>query len=360
MVSMFAAKHYPDIIPGTELDKYLARGWYRMGQTVFTTHFLCFGEQFYSALWIRLPLNDHHFSKSLRKLLRRNTDKYRVVFRPAFINAEKETLYQSYKRDFPGILAPTLHDSLLDGETGNIFNTFEAAVYDGARLIAVSFFDLGHHAAASIQGIYDPEYKKDSLGLFTMLLEIRYCMEQGYEYYYPGYVVPGNSRFDYKLRIGKTCEYLNIQNQEWLPWSSLTKEDIPLVQMEQRLKDLKEVLRPEGFRSAVKFYPLFEANLFGFWRVPFFDYPLFLLIEVPGQPRGHYTLCVWDPRSSAYKLLQGSNFDDIQFYFNEAYTNSFQSPRYFVDLLTTERLLHLSEEPESIVQTIHNLRENSS
>ena len=63
-MSAFAEKHYPELLLPEELDAYLARGWYRMGQSIFTTHFLCFGEQFYSAVWVRLQLNDHSFSKS--------------------------------------------------------------------------------------------------------------------------------------------------------------------------------------------------------------------------------------------------------------------------------------------------------
>ena len=355
MVSMFAAKHYPEHVPGQELDKYLARGWYRMGQTIFTTHFLCFGEDFYSALWVRLPLKDYRFSKSLRKIIRRNTQKYRVHIQPAFIDSTKEKLYQKYRADFPGMLAPTLVDSLLDGEPGNIFDTWETTVYRGDKLVAASFFDLGETSAASILGIYDPDFKEDSLGLFTMLLELQHCLENDFTYFYPGYVVPGNSRFDYKLRIGKTCEYLNLQKKEWLPYRQLEPSDIPLLQMERRLKALKKQVQAAGFRSAVKLYPLFEANLFGFWRVPFFDYPLFLTVEVPGH-RDVHNLIVWDPRTSAYKLLQGSNFDDIQFYFNEAYTNSFRDPRFFVDLITIERMLLLSASQDNVIQLLQQMK----
>ena len=351
MVSIFAAKHYPDMIPGTELDKYLSRGWYRMGQTIFTTHFLCFGDQFFSAIWIRLPLKNYQFSKSLRKLFRKIIIKYRVEYRPALITHKKEKLYQKYKRHFPGQLAATLNDSLHDGEAGNIFNTLETAVYDGNRLIALSFFDLGERTMASIQGIYDPDYQKDSLGLFTMLLEIDYGLHHQLDFFYPGYVVPGNSRFDYKLRIGKTCEYFNLKDQNWQPWSSLNDHDVPLEQMKLKMTNLQLALANEGISSSLKYYPLFEANLFGYWRVPFFDYPLFLLINIPIR-RSTYTLCVWDPRSVAYKLLQGANFDDIQFFFNENYTNAFHSSQYFVDLITTERLLHLATSPQDMVKAL--------
>ena len=68
--------------------------------------------------------------------------------------------------------------------------------------------------------MYDPEYDRYSLGFYTMLLEIEYCMELGLKFYYPGYVVPGYSRFDYKLRIGDV-DYFDLYSKEWLPFSAL-------------------------------------------------------------------------------------------------------------------------------------------
>ena len=91
---MFAEKHYPEILRPEELDTYLERGWYRMGQTIFTTHFLCFGEHFYSAIWVRLPLKDYRFRKKLRKVIRRNTRQFKTDFRRAFLDRERERLYQ--------------------------------------------------------------------------------------------------------------------------------------------------------------------------------------------------------------------------------------------------------------------------
>ena len=148
---MFAEKHYPEVMIPEELDAYLAKGWYRMGQTIFTTHFLCFGRSFYSAIWIRLPLQGYQFRKSLRKAFRRNQQRFRHRVGPASITPEKEQLYRRYKASFPGILAPSLKDSLLDGEDYNIYNTYEVAVYEGSKLVALSFFDLGKNSAASIE-----------------------------------------------------------------------------------------------------------------------------------------------------------------------------------------------------------------
>lgn len=199
---MFTKKLYPEQISGSELDQYLHNAWYRMGQSIFTCHFLCFGERLYSALWLQLDLEQHQMRKHQRKLLRKN-ERFRTLIRPVRIDQQKEDLYQKYRwYAFNGNLSVSLRDSLLDGKYSNIYDTMECCVYDGEKLIATSFFDLGENSITSILGIYDPDYKDFSLGYYSMVQEIKYGMERGFKYYYPGYVVPGYPRFDYKARIG--------------------------------------------------------------------------------------------------------------------------------------------------------------
>ncbi len=355
---MFAAKHYPEYISHQELDEYLARGWYRMGQTIFTTQFLCFEEAFYSAIWIRQDLEGYQFRKSLRKIIRRNSDRYRSVFRPFQLNREAEMLYQRYKRQFDGVLAPTLRDSLLDGDTYNIFDTYEFAVYDKDRLIAISYFDLGEQSIASIMGIYDPLYQKDSLGIYTMLMEVAFGIQNNYRYYYPGYVVPGYARFDYKLRVGN-ANYFDIRSGQWLPFTSSCSETAPISVMEKRLSALYTQMAIAGIPANLQYYPLFEANLFGFWRIPFFDYPVLLHCgKIIGS--GAYYIVVYDPRTDRYQLFFCTNFDDIQFYFNEAYTNAFDSQLYFMDLIMIDHVIETSSQPEIIISAIQREMKKSS
>ena len=349
---MFAEKHYPEVMTPEELDAYLAKGWYRMGQTIFTTHFLCFGRTFYSAVWIRLPLKNYQFRKSLRKLLRRNQQQFRYRIRPASLTPEKEQLYRRYKASFPGILAPSLKDSLLDGEDFNIYNTYEVAVYDGSQLVALSFFDLGKDSAASILGIYDPAYSKYSLGFFTMLMEIDFSMQRGLDFFYPGYVVPGYPRFDYKLRIGRLedIEYYDLGHRGWQPYTRLSSSDVPLTKMEARLEALQQFLLNNNLWSQKLYYPLFEANLFGFWHAPYLDYPVFLLCS-PRLQANNYLMTVYDPREDNYQLIRCSLFDDLQFYFNEAYTDSFDRRKHFLELVVIEDLLASSPSPADILQS---------
>lgn len=347
---MFAEKHYPDMMVPEELDAYLARGWYRMGQTIFTTHFLCFNHQFFSAVWIRLSLEGYQFRKSLRKLIRNNQLEFHTEVRRAFIDSEKEQLYQKYKASFKGVLAPSLKDSLLDGEDFNIYDTMEVSVYKDQQLIATSFFDQGKDSVASIMGIYDPDYQKNSLGFYTMLMEISFCLKRGLPYYYPGYIVPGYPRFDYKLRIGEV-DYYDLQTYKWQPFAQLNPQDIPLTKMRNKLGLLERTLDKKKATIKVQYYPLFEANLFGFWRAQYFDYPI-MLNCLPNQSNHYFLLCVFDVHENAFILYQCAPFEDLHFYFNESYLKSFDQESYFTSLVIIDQVLEKEENMEAMAEKI--------
>lgn len=345
---MFADKHYPSEAMAPEaLDSYLAKGWYRMGQTIFTTHFLCFQQHFYSAIWIRLELEDYHFRKSIRKLMNKNSRRFRVEFRKGKIDRQKERLYQRYRRSFAGMLAPSLKDSLQDGDDQNIYNSYEVCVYDEDRLVAFSFFDLGNSSAASILGVYDPDYDRYSLGFYTMLLEVQYCLDHDLSYYYPGYVVPGYARFDYKMRIGDV-EYFDLEKSSWLSFNELAEEEIPITKMELQLINLQKQFIKRGLPCQVKYYPLFESNLFGFWQAPYFDYPI-LLHCFPQANANRFIIAVYDVRHQCFHLLQCSLLEDFQFFFNESYIKSFDQRRFFTELLVVNRYIKSTASSEEML-----------
>lgn len=354
---MFAIKHYPRDLSGEELDLYLSRGWYRMGQTIFTTHFLCFDSNFYSALWIRQDLEDYQFRKSLRKVLRKNDEKFRWTFGKARIDPKREELYQHYKADFDGILAPSLLDSLQDGEHINIYNTYEFCVYDGNQLIAVSYFDLGKESAASITGIYHPAYKNQSLGFYTMLKEMEFCLKTGLRYYYPGYIVPGYPRFDYKARIGKV-DYYDLYRNDWLPIEQLKQEEIPIQHMESQLGQIQKAFLQQGIQTELKYYPLFEANLFGYWRLPYFDYPIFLMCYQEPE-RYHYEVIIYDPRTHLFQLLRCAGIEEFQFYFNDHFAQNFHEDRFFTELISIEQVLATTKDVNGMLDAFHQVKSNS-
>lgn len=346
---MFAEKHYPESLNPDELDTYLAKGWYRMGQSIFTTHFLCFEQRFYSAIWIRQDLQGFTFGKRSRKLMRANNSRFRTVVRQGKIDLDKERLYQRYRRDFSGVLAPTLKDSLLDGEENNIYNTFEVCIFEGERLIGFSFFDLGTTSAASILGVYDPAYKPYSLGYYSMLLEMEYCLKIGLRYYYPGYVVPGYSRFEYKLRIGQV-DFFHMGKETWVPFMDLTQEEIPIEKMRNRLMEIQNKLSGTDVFCKLQYYPLFEASLFSFWRANYLDFPIVLNCTPENSDRP--LLVVFDTKEDRYFLVHCSSFEDPNIVFNEGYLNNFTPTRFLTSLMVVNAFWAVSQDPQAVANTL--------
>ena len=349
----YAQKATPFVLSPRSLDEHLAQGWYRMGASIFTTHFLFFNQRPYSAIWIRQALGTYRFSKRQRKLLRRNARYFEVTYGLSDIDAEKEALYERYSEDFDGRLSPSIADSLEEYGSDSIFNTREIVIREKqtGKLVALSYFDLGDSSAASILGIYDPLLKSFSLGFYTMLLEIQYCLERGLAYYYPGYIVPSYERFDYKLRLGDS-EFFNLRSDSWEPFDwGVVHSFGPTEIQRASLKAVGEGLTERGIERKLLIYPLFEADLYDVWNDDYLPYPY--LIHLGLDATKHSIVLVFDPRQCVYLIVQCAHMVQSQLLFNAGYLGNFTSGEFYTQLLSVQAILYRSDSPELVVDIIH-------
>lgn len=196
----------PETIFAEHLDRRLAQGWFRSGPVLFRADRICIEDRIHPLVHVRLPLSGHAPGRNSRRLLRRNRERFRVAFGPARITAAHRRLYEATKPRFTSFVSRTLEPVVL-GELPAGLDTRECSVWDGRRLVAVSYFDLGARSVASLLALHDPAYARTSPGFFTLLEEIEWAREHGLRFFYPGYVIPGLPAFDYKLRIG-AVQYL--------------------------------------------------------------------------------------------------------------------------------------------------------
>lgn len=276
-MTMFAQVQCPDFIPGDQLDRYLDRGWFRMGQTIFTTSFLNFKSQFYNAIWLRIPLDKFIPGTTQKKLFKRNS-RFKIVIQKAEVTPEKEAIFSAYRQSVSFEASASVRTLLYGRSDKDIYNTQEVNLYDGDKLIAVGVFDVGKKSAAGISSFYDPSYKKFSLGKYLIYLKLEYCKKLGIEYFYPGYFVPGYPLFDYKLDVGGEClEFLEFSTQMWKPISGFSAEGSPLHVMTTKLETLQQCLSDLGVASKIMKYEFFDANLIPELEgIVLFDYPIFL------------------------------------------------------------------------------------
>lgn len=210
----------PESITGPQLDGWLALGGYRMHQDVFTTSHVDLGE-IYRVYWLRFDVRTLHPHRSHRRLRQRNS-RFSFSIKPfSGIGDHHHSLHQKYRDsiDFDG--APTIAECLF-GENPNQANHFQTqclSVYDKDALIAGGYFDTGHTSAASILHFYDPDYRRYSLGKFLILLTVDYLKATGFQWYYPGYVVQGCPKMNYKLFLGQEqAHYFDPDGRRWKPF----------------------------------------------------------------------------------------------------------------------------------------------
>lgn len=218
--------HYPESLTGGQLDEYLAKGWYRMQQTIFTTDFIVKEDKLLPVFWLRLSIDKFTYSKKTGKIKVINKD-YKAECTTATITEELETLYQLYKSSVNFELSNSIRDLLLGESITGIYNTQCFTIRDGRKLIAAGFFDAGDISIAGILNIYHPLYSGKALGKYLMLLKIEYACKYQKQFYYTGYLSTADSKFDYKLSVSKEAtEVYNRNLKKWVPWLSVQKEKL--------------------------------------------------------------------------------------------------------------------------------------
>ena len=151
---------FPRSLSRSRYDQYLASGWFRGSVMLYKMDFCALTSRLFSVVNIRMNLDHHMVLSRQRKIMRRVESRFTVTYGHAQPNANKEALYQQHKSRFKGFIHNTLTDYLSAGFAGTVFDTREVCVYDGDRLIAVSYFDLGEQSMASLLGLYDEAYAK--------------------------------------------------------------------------------------------------------------------------------------------------------------------------------------------------------
>ncbi|MFT5189435.1 MAG: arginyl-tRNA--protein-N-Asp/Glu arginylyltransferase [Verrucomicrobiales bacterium] len=205
-----------DTVVPAEIDRLLAHGWRHAG-----THFYRYNFAFHRGILtevipLRIVLDEFAASKSQRRNCRTNEGNgYRVIIRPSVIDQEKNALFQQHKCKFEDNVPESLHDFLSPTPSQVPCEGGEIAVYDGDQLISVSFFDIGAESLSTIYGMYDLDYSKQGLGIYTMLLEMEHARQLGKRYYYHGYCYRCPSFYDYKKAF-KAVEAFNWEGQ-WTP-----------------------------------------------------------------------------------------------------------------------------------------------
>ncbi|MBX2953489.1 MAG: GNAT family N-acetyltransferase [Leadbetterella sp.] len=308
---MYASLVKPDTLAPRELDLFLEKGWFRLGTGLFTTSFLTFEDTLFDTFWLRVNLSEFQPSRSQREILKKISG-LRVTAGRAVLTEEKEVLFGKYRESVSFQPAKNLAGLLSD--PGALFDTQEVCIYDGERLVACGIFDLGESSAEGIVSFFDPDYRRLSPGKALVLHKIMFCKERGVKWFYPGYVVPGYPRFDYKLDISREdSEYYDITMSEWRDIRELEVKTQPLSRMVTALIHLEGLLHSFGFEQfrlmKYRFYDIMLDPVYKEYNL--LTYPYF--IHCFANSSLEEVVIVFDTFTMSYKLLVCHKMFQISF-----------------------------------------------
>lgn len=203
-----------DAVPAEAMDALWAAGWRHFGR-----YFFRYSRQESSSgavqkvTPLRVRLRAWVPTKSQRRVLKRNAD-LRVEVVPVRLDDALRAMFERHRSRFRENVPEALETFLGAAPEAGPCICRMLRVLEGERLLAVSFMDVGQAAGSSVYAMFEPEASWRSLGIYTLLQEIAFCREAGFEYLYPGYATEESSAYDYKKQFRAT-EWLDFDTGDW-------------------------------------------------------------------------------------------------------------------------------------------------
>ncbi len=179
-------------LSGHELEELLAAGWRKFGCCYFRPR--CPG----CSLCIPLRVRAGGFvpTKGQRRVARKNAG-VRVEFGPLAYSDEIFDIYREHTVTRFGDRDVSFEDFMFNFYRHSC-PSLQSEYYADGRLQAVGFLDRSSRGLSSVYFIYRESFAPASPGIFSILCETEFAREQGLDYYYLGYFVPGSGRMEYK------------------------------------------------------------------------------------------------------------------------------------------------------------------
>jgi arginine-tRNA-protein transferase len=198
---------FDDTVEPERMDELLAEGWRHFDFSFYRYNIGEFRGEMRLVIPLRVRLSQFSPSKSQRRTLKRNAG-LRCEICPAAITRPANELFERHRRRFKENRPDSLYNYLsIFGPSSVPCEVRALNVYDGERLVAASYFDLGQRSISSVYAIFDPAEARRRLGIFTILKEMEFALETGREFYYLGYCYDGPSFYDYKKQFRGTEAY---------------------------------------------------------------------------------------------------------------------------------------------------------
>jgi arginyl-tRNA--protein-N-Asp/Glu arginylyltransferase len=190
-------------VSAAEMDSLLETGWRHFGTEFFRYNIGFVADELRFVIPLRIRVSQFQPGKSQRRVLKASNG-LEISIAPAEVTPESEDLFHRHKLRFDHSIPDSIYDFISASPATSPCDGRQLTVRENGRLIAVSYFDAGERSLSGIYASFDPDLSSRSLGILTMLLEIKFAIETGREFYYQGYCYRGKSFYDYKKRFRGT------------------------------------------------------------------------------------------------------------------------------------------------------------
>lgn len=231
---------YPGEVSAQLLDAYLSKGWYRIHQMLITTDLIAKDDEFFAVFWLRYRLADYQHSKKSRKLLH-SAEQFTQQIEPLQFTDELEELFTRYREQLDFDMSESAKTYLMGHKTENVFNTQLLTLRHNGQLIAAGCYDEADTSLMGLLSIYDPAYKKHSLGKVLLLKKIEEAIRLKKNWFYPGYISLHTPKFDYKLFPDlEATEVYNRLTDAWQPYVTTNLQVLYDEMLREFLKEQRE------------------------------------------------------------------------------------------------------------------------
>ena len=156
-----------------------------------------------ACLSARIPVQKFSFSKSERRVLKRNSGLKREVKTP-WASFEQFNLFKKYvesRHDNGGMsgMSEAEFTSMIEETSVNtVFCKYSLENNQCSTMLGASLTDIIEDGLSMVYSFYEPEFKELSLGKFMILDHIKLAKEMNLPYLYLGYWVEGSEKMEYK------------------------------------------------------------------------------------------------------------------------------------------------------------------
>ena len=185
------------LLSGAEFDARLSEGDRRHGMLLYRP--TCDACNACEA--IRLNVDEYSFSKTQRRILRKNDARLRVQIGPAMADSVAVSLYDKHR------FGRGLNSKPMDALSYERFlverccQSYEMRFFLDEQVVAIAIIDEGERALSAVYCHHDPDHASLSLGTYAILKQIERARVDGKRFLYLGLYIGGCGPMEYKARF---------------------------------------------------------------------------------------------------------------------------------------------------------------